>query len=104
MTATDYHRKLNENTDAWYAEEIDFAAFREKQRALWADIEASGCKSDVLALLRGGVQVTPLEQVRARLVEDLRRAREAGHDVQAWKIKATIAGFDMALDAVREAQ
>ena len=53
MTATDYHRKLTENTDAWYADTIDFAAFRENQRAIWADIEASGCKSDVLALLRG---------------------------------------------------
>ena len=48
--------------------------------------------------------MTPLEQTRARLVEDLRRAREAGHDVQAWKIKATIAGFDMAVDVVRGAQ
>lgn len=29
------------------------------------------------------------------------RAMDLGHTVQAWKIKATIAGFDMALDAVR---
>jgi len=53
MTATDYHRKLSANTDAWYAEEIDFDTFRENQRQIWAAIEASGCKTDVLALLRG---------------------------------------------------
>ena len=41
------------------------------------------------------------EQTRARLVEDLRRARAAGHDVQAWKIQATLAGFDMAVDVMR---
>ncbi len=46
-------------------------------------------------------QNTAPEQTRARLVEDLRRAKDLGHTVQAWKIKATIAGFDMALDAVR---
>lgn len=46
---------------------------------------------------------TPADAARARLVEDLRRAKDLGHTVQAWKIKATIAGFDMALDAVRGA-
>lgn len=46
-------------------------------------------------------QNTAPEQTRARLVEDLRRAKDLGHTVQAWKIKATLAGFDMALDAVR---
>jgi len=44
---------------------------------------------------------TPADTARARLVEDLRRAKALGHNVQAWKIKATLAGFDMALDAVR---
>jgi hypothetical protein len=48
--------------------------------------------------------VTPaLEQARARLLEDLRRAKDLGHTVQAWKIKATIAGFDMACNIVRGA-
>ena len=48
--------------------------------------------------------MTPaLEQARARLVEDLRRAKDLGHTVQAWKIKATIAGFDMACNIVRGA-
>lgn len=48
--------------------------------------------------------MTPaLEQARVRLLEDLRRAKDAGHNVQAWRIKATIAGFDMAVDIVRGA-
>lgn len=44
-----------------------------------------------------------LQQARARLVEDLRRARAAGHDVQAWKIQATLAGFDMAVASLAQA-
>jgi len=43
----------------------------------------------------------PIDQARARLLEDLRRAKDAGHTVQAWRIKATLAGFDMAVDVVR---
>lgn len=43
---------------------------------------------------------TPADAARARLVEDLRRAKALGHNVQEWKIKATLAGFDMALDAL----
>lgn len=49
--------------------------------------------------------MTPaLEQARARLLEDLRRAKDLGHTVQAWKIQATLAGFDMAVDIIRGAQ
>lgn len=42
-----------------------------------------------------------LAQVRERLLEDLRRAKALGHLVQAAQIKATLAGFDMAVDIVR---
>lgn len=44
---------------------------------------------------------TPTDTARARLLEDLRRAKTLGHNVQAWKIKATLAGFDMAIDVLR---
>jgi len=42
-----------------------------------------------------------LTQARERLLEDLRRAKALGHLVQAAQIKATITGFDMAVDVMR---
>ena len=44
------------------------------------------------------------EKIRAQLLEDLARAKAQGHTVQAWKIKTTIAGFDMAVEAARKEQ
>lgn len=44
---------------------------------------------------------THADAARARLLEDLRRAKALGHLVQAWKIQATLAGFDMAIDVLR---
>lgn len=48
----EYHAQLTENVDAWYADTIDFDAFRAAQRAIWAEVEASDCKDAVLTLLR----------------------------------------------------
>ena len=52
MTAADYHAKLIANTEAWYADAIDFDAFRANQRLLWDSIQAAACQEEVLALHR----------------------------------------------------
>lgn len=52
MTAAEHHSKLIENTEAWYADLIDWETFRANQRTLWRAIEGSGCKDEVLAIHR----------------------------------------------------
>jgi hypothetical protein len=52
--ATPLLAELNANVDAWYAGQIDYAAFGERQRATWDAIHAAGAAvtEQVLRALR----------------------------------------------------
>ncbi len=50
---------LSRNVDAWYADQIDYATFGERQRATWDAIHAAGPAVEEMVLRRLREQLPP---------------------------------------------
>jgi hypothetical protein len=57
--------EIKRNVDAWYADEIDYATFGERQRATWDAIRNAGPRIEELVLRTLREQLPPANAARS---------------------------------------
>lgn len=61
-TAKRFQAALTRNVDAWYADQIDYETFGERQRVTWDAIHAAGSSVEELVLRRLREQLPPANE------------------------------------------